>query len=85
MIKFILKINVEMKKNLISVLVFAAGIIFFTLTSKAQRDFTNDWKLRNDLPVFSEPEIKPVKRKIFILTLPKKQPNGFTTSVAVPK
>ncbi len=54
-----------MKKNLKFVLLFAAGIIFFTLTSKAQSDFGNNWKLRKDLPVFSEPEIKSVQANIY--------------------
>jgi endoglucanase len=54
-----------MKKNFTLVLVLATGILFFTLTSKAQSDFSNDWLLRNDLPVFSEPEIKPVQANIY--------------------
>ena len=54
-----------MKKNLKFVLFFAAGIMFLSLTSKAQSNFGNDWKLRKDLPVFSEPEIKSIQANIY--------------------
>ena len=54
-----------MKRNIKFVLLFAVGIVFITLTSKAQSDFGNDWKLRNDLPVFSEPGIKSLQANIY--------------------
>jgi len=54
-----------MEKNFKFVLFFAAGIMFLTLTSKAQSNFGNDWKLRKDLPVFSEPENKSIQANIY--------------------
>jgi endoglucanase len=55
----------EMKRYLKLFIFFAIGIVFISLTSKAQSDFGKDWKLRKDLPVFSEPEIKSIQANIY--------------------
>ena len=54
-----------MKRYLKLFLFFAVGIVFISQTSKAQSDFGKDWKLRKDLPVFSEPDIKSVQANIY--------------------
>ncbi|MCK4700167.1 MAG: hypothetical protein KAT38_07525, partial [Bacteroidales bacterium] len=54
-----------MKRYLKLFLFFAVGVVFISLTSKAQSDFGKDWKLRNDLPVFSEPGIKSLQANIY--------------------
>ena len=59
-------INFEIKKNLKLVLVFAIGILFFTLSSTAQVKFDKNWTLRKDIPVFSEPENKKHHRPLYV-------------------
>ncbi len=53
-----------MKKNLKPAL-FLVLVILFSLTGRAQENFSEDWTLRKNMPVFSDPENKSIQVNIF--------------------